>query len=414
MCAVGADMFLGKYILLGILLAHLCTNPSIVLAAPQQLTSPACAKSIQPSALQQFANTKMRISSTLLNDYSKLKQGARDYAETWPQDLKAVSELVRFAYQHDICMRMNGNRHSGNGSSLPRTFELVIHTDQLNKLTFNKEGEVVVGAGIPIFLAQKYIEQVSDYSLPVSNVGGLAATVGGFISSGGISDTSDQYGGFWNHVLEITLVTAEGKIVTIKPGDQLFPWMFGSMGQFGVIVEAKLQLIAKSGKEKQRYPLNLQHDITYEHEDFFSQQHQPLYWFNLLVPESQTLQAKDDLTKLQARYPGLLLAIPIYEWPIKKNKFVPPLLFTLAQDFHAIGIWGRPGEKFSVVKLLQLENEFEELVLSRHYRSYIQAELLDTPKKYQRYFGSPLYEQYFAIKKQLDPKLLFNRGSVFE
>lgn len=403
----------GKHVSLILLLFFTCACPKIAsIAAP--LKSQDCSKSIQSSVLQQFSNAKMRVSSKLLNDYGKLHVGERCYVEAWPKDAKSVSELVHYAYQHNIGIRMIGNGHSGNGSSLPRMFELLIHTDQLNKLTFNKEGEVLVDAGIPMFLVQQYIEKVSDYSLPVTNVGGLAATLGGFISAGGISDTSDQYGGFWNHVLQIKMVTGDGKIVTIQPDHQLFSWLFGSMGQFGVIVEARLKLIPKQGTKGHRYPLNLQYHIDYEHDDYFNQKHQPLYWFNLLVTAAQFAQGMEDLTKLQSRYPGLLLSIPIYDWPINNNKFVPPLIFPQSQDFHAIGIWGRPGERFSQARLLQLENEFEQLVASRHYRTYVQAELLYTPKKYQAYFGSSLYDQYFAIKKQVDPKLLFNRGSVFQ
>ena len=132
-----------------------------------------------------------------------------------------------------------------------------------------KNAAVTAGAGIPIALLNEFIMKESDYALPVANGGGIGPSIGGFFSAGGISYTSEKYGGFWNHVLEVTLVIGNGKIIHVKPDNEIFPWIFGSMGQLGIITEAKLALVPVKNMHDPAYPLNKQDHITYQHEDYF-------------------------------------------------------------------------------------------------------------------------------------------------
>lgn len=370
-----------------------------------------CLDSINPELQKSLSTHKIKFSSKTLTDYANIKHSDQCYLVASPKNTAEVSALVKFAYQHNIPIRIQGNSHSENTSSLPKYAELLIHTDNLNSVRFTKPGQITAGAGIPIALLNEYIIKSSDYTLPVLNGGGIGPTVGGFFSAGGISHTSEKYGGFWNHVREVTIVTGNGKVHSIKQDDPLFPWLFGSMGQLGVITETKLDLIPT--RENPAWPENKRDHITYKHENYFSHKHHPLYWFNLFVTPEQRDLAREALTEFQSHHPEVLNYIPIYEWSLKNNRFVPPLIFPGVKTFHALGTWGTAGPHFDTKKLAAMEKEFGALVIKNHYHRYIQAELANKPSIYSDYFGPGTYQAFYEIKLKLDPGFLFNQNTVF-
>lgn len=398
--------------LMFVLAMNFCFAASASSAAQLGQNQKTCIKRIGSSYSKLLSQYGIKSSSEVINDYAKLKLSADCYLEAWPRDSREVTELIRFAYQNNLSIRVRGNAHSVNGSSLPRFSELLIHTDNLNTIKFNKAGEVTVGAGIPMFLADYYINNHSDYSLPVINGGGIGPTLGGYISAGGLS--SSNRSGFWNFVEEVTLVTGNGKILHLKRGDTLFPWLFGSMGQLGVITEARLSLIKSTKKQNPVYPVGLIDHISYQHENYFDKDHLPVYWFNLLIKPSELAKAKQELLALQNKYPDLLKYIPIYQWGIAKADVLPPLVYPKDGDFYSTGIWGIVLPDLDKKMLAKMEKDFNKLVMQHHYHRYIQAELTNQPKDFELYFGPTLYQKFYAIKHDLDPKMLINPGVVFE
>tara|TARA_R110000868_G_scaffold27147_10_gene103616 strand:+ start:2366 stop:3640 length:1275 start_codon:yes stop_codon:yes gene_type:complete len=395
--------------------AYSQTTPNIKTAHKPDTTT--CFKSNNDKFLQQLSSLDIKITAKEVSDYVKINKHSACFLEASPKDTESVSKLVNFAYQHNIPIRTQGNSHSGNGSSLPSDNELLIHTDLLNQISFGASPEITVGTGIPIATIKDYVEDTSDYTLPVINGGGAAPTLGGFISAGGISfslnsEASKIYGGLWNHITQMTIVIGDGKVMTLKQDNELFPWVFGAMGQLGIITQAKLTLIPKNPANT-ALPIIHQANITYEHQDFLDENHRALHWFNLFVTHAQAKQALQDINKLQADHSTLLDYAPAYHWLIHANRFTPPLIFP-SKNFEAVVIWGRQNENFSKKELLQMEKEFAALVKSKNYRRYIQVEAVASPQYYKAYFGEPLYQEYFSIKKKLDPKLLFNSNTVFK
>src|SRR3546814_14173787 len=61
---------------------------------------------------------------------------------------------------------------------------------------------------------------------------------------------SELHGGFWEHVLSVTLIDGNGRIREIVETDENFPWLFGSFGQLGVLFEAKLRLLVDRSEER--------------------------------------------------------------------------------------------------------------------------------------------------------------------
>lgn len=368
---------------------------------------------IDPSISRAFSKLGVQVSNHVLTDYGKIARSHDYYFQAFPHTTQEVAALLSFAYQHKLPIRIQGKSHSENGNSLPHAAELLIRTDFLNTVKFEKAGEVTAGAGIPMVLLNEYIKQKSGFALPVLNGGGSGPSLGGFISAGGISYDSSKYGGFWNHVQEITLVVAHGKILHVSKNNVLFPWIFGSMGQLGVITEAKLNLIPQINSSSLYYPLHKQDHLPPQHQDFSTKAHKPLYWFNLFVKPDELEEAKLELAKLQKHHPDVLDYIPMYEWSLNHNRFVPPLIFKGANQFYAIGIWGGPGLAFDEKKLASIEKEFDLLVINKHYHRYIQAELAPKSIVYTDYFEPEILLAFSSIKKKLDPEFLFNQGIIF-
>ena len=340
-----------------------------------------------------------------------MSESDKCYLEAWPKNTNEVAKLVKFAYTNNIPIRAQGNSHSENGSSLPKKFELLIHTTFLNAMKFDNKNIITVGSGIPISLVNQKLEELSDFKLPVYNGGGLGPSVGGYISAGGLSFQSEVYGGFWEQVEEITLVTGFGRIVQVKRNSPLFIWLFGSMGQLGIITQAKLKIMASSSKKKITFPQGLHLNISPIQQQT---NHSSLYWFNLFVKDHELDTAIRDLEILQKKHHQVLQYHTMYHWKIAYLHENPPLVFPSSESFHMIGIWGtqkEPNQK----SIIHLAQDFSDLVLQKQYKRYIQAEYLpDNPQQYYRkYFGEKNYLQFKAIKKSLDPQFSFNRGSVF-
>ena len=70
-------------------------------------------------------------------------------------------------------------------------------------------------------------------------------TVGGTLSVGGIGVSSPQYGSQGDSVLELDVVTGDGRLVTCSPASNsdLFNAALGGLGQGGLIVRARVKLV---------------------------------------------------------------------------------------------------------------------------------------------------------------------------
>lgn len=351
-------------------------------------------------------------------DFGRLQHSSGCYLEAWPASTSQASTLVKIAYANNIPIRVQGASHSENGTSLPHKSELLIHTTKLNTIKFEKFGTVTTGAGIPIALVRDFVTKQSSFFIPLSNDGGVAPTVGGYISAGGIGLTSNLYSGFWEHVVSITLVSGDGKILKIKKHDPVFIYLFGAMGQLGIITETVLNLLPNESLPL-NYPLGKTVTIDYPTTNgtYWTKPDadKSIFWFNLFATPQQYSQALSDLNALEKNYPHALNYRPIYIWKIAYISITPPLVYDKQSDFYAIGIWGNKSSfPDSLVQLNNLEKNFDALVFKKNYRRYIQTEISSSPALYQRYYSKTTYAEFYKIKSTLDPKFLFNQRSFFK
>ncbi len=162
-----------------------------------------------------------------------------------PGSIADVVRVVRFANEHCIKigpMSMVGNSHSTQGQSQAEA-GLVIDMATLADIESIDEDSAVVGAGV------RWIELL-EASLPLGKSPPILTdyidlSVGGTISVGGIGGQTFAHGLQADNVLELWVVTGEGKLRRCSPSKR--PGLFDSvrcgLGQFAIIVKARVKLI---------------------------------------------------------------------------------------------------------------------------------------------------------------------------
>jgi FAD/FMN-containing dehydrogenase len=164
-----------------------------------------------------------------------------------PDDAGSVQQLVKQAIQLNI---RDGNKVKiavrGAGASQGEQFvpagseSLVMDLKNINTVTVDPEDKTItVGAGATWGQIE---EIVAPYGLAIkvrqaSNIfsvgGSLSANVHGWAHKDGSIASTVEY---------IKVVTPQGELVTYYPGDEMFGYIIGGYGMFGIIVEAKLRV----------------------------------------------------------------------------------------------------------------------------------------------------------------------------
>lgn len=375
----------------------------------------------QAEALRElFAEFRPSVRERPLGDFSGLRAGTEVACELAPRSAEAAARIVRAACERSVPMRVRAQGHSLNGSSLPARGELLLGTRNLRHVRFEEPGTVTAGAGVVLWILQHFLRR-RGFDLPVLNDGYPGPSVGGYLAAGGFGPRSARYGGFWDNVREVRLLDGRGEARVSKPDDPLFPWLFGSMGQLGIVVDAKLAIVAADAAGAPPYPQGttltvpelVQPKIPPE---YAVGEDESLFWFTLFVRDERLAEAHADLKALEQRHRGTLRFQQRYNYPIRSRGLMPPLLYPEARPITATGAWGWLGDKSGAGKqrLLAFDSDFMEVAASRPwYRRYVQSELAAGAQTYERCFGAATCARLRELKSELDPRALFNPGSVF-
>jgi FAD/FMN-containing dehydrogenase len=248
------------------------------------------------------------------------------------------------------------------------------------------------------------------YDLPVTN-GGLSAggpSVGGFINAGAFGIGSAESGGFWENVDSVALVVAGGARLQIDRDDPRFPWLFGAMGQLGLVVEARLDLVPVDAAHPAPYPQGTRTRVDAPASD--PTQTPPIHWFTLFVSAEEKDAAAAALAEIQARHAGQMSFRAPYTYALRHRRISAPLVYGRGGDFFAIGIWG-DGPTAATVEAI--DREVAALSAKAGYRRYVQAEVLAGSDAYRSYFGDPIWQELLQRRRSVDPAGLFNRNTVF-
>jgi len=365
-----------------------------------------------------FRSVRAFVSPVALSDWGKLNSSPPEFPFIEPSDAQGIVQIVTWAKVSRVKLRVRGRGHSMDGKSLPQANELLVLTGNLRSMRKVSDGLIEVGAGVSLYAINQWLRKFGK-SLPVHNDGLVGPSVGGFISAGGIGRGSRHHGGFWNNVTQITLVDGTGNVRILDESQPAFPWLFGSMGQLGIITSARLKIVPLEGQEQKTLPAEdtigetwqTEPGMVKQTEDSYNNEY--LYWFSIFAPASEEKKLRSELNAIKQREPDLLKFMPEYFWPMKYSKFTPPLLFSSKADFVCIGIWGHidsaidRNEKNR--RVLRLENEITVL-LRRHpgYRRYIQSEVIPSPSRLKSYFSPAVLAHLKALKSDFDPQGILN------
>ena len=135
---------------------------------------------------------------------------------TQPVDVLSLQNLVLYARENGIPIVPRGNGTSGWGGAIPTRGGVCVSLSGMSEiLYFNElESAVTVETGITWRDLLSFLERLG-YTLPVYPSSATAASVGGFVASGGLGIGSTYYGDILKQVIGIEAVLPNGKIIRL-------------------------------------------------------------------------------------------------------------------------------------------------------------------------------------------------------
>ena len=158
-----------------------------------------------------------------------------------PGSVLDVSKVIRFALQRGWTVSTRGASYSQSGQSLNQDY-LLLDMSALNKIEEIGKDWIWVQSGVQW---DEVVRAGSEQGLgPPVLPHNLHVTVGGTLSTAGIGASSHRYGSCVDQVDELEVVTGEGHRVRCSASEnsELFDCARCSLGQFSIIIRAKLRL----------------------------------------------------------------------------------------------------------------------------------------------------------------------------
>ncbi len=159
-----------------------------------------------------------------------------------PKSIEEIRKVLAFANERKIPVIPRGSASWGFGGVIPTKAGIVVDLSPFRKiLELNtREKTVTVEAGARWsdidLLAKK--EGLCLMTYPSSKF----STVAGWIATGGYGINSFRYGHLSKQIVSLKAITGTGELKALSPSDPEFSFFIGSEGEFGIIVEATLQL----------------------------------------------------------------------------------------------------------------------------------------------------------------------------
>ncbi|WP_067546120.1 FAD-binding oxidoreductase [Nocardia crassostreae] len=130
---------------------------------------------------------------------------------------------------------------TGHGLSVAADGGVLINTRRMTDIRIDAASRTArVGAGV---LAGQLVEAAAAHGLAPLNGSSLSVGVVGYTLGGGVGLLAREFGYAADHVRAIEMVTADGRLRRLEPGDELFGAVLGSGGNFGVVTALELELV---------------------------------------------------------------------------------------------------------------------------------------------------------------------------
>ena len=192
-----------------------------------------------------------KLDGVLLVDDVSLDEAADDFghlrhlrpiAVLEPASNEDVIKMVGFANENGIKIAARGRGHSAFGQSQVEG-GIQIQMGTLTTPPVFTDDKVVVNSGMSWI---QVLSATLQHGLrPPVITQSPEITVGGTLSVGGVDGGSYRYGAQVDNVLEMQIVTGEGRLVTCSADQepQLFNAVLAGLGQCGIILSATLRLM---------------------------------------------------------------------------------------------------------------------------------------------------------------------------
>ena len=396
----------------------------------------------------------------MLTDYGKFHVSGARCAVLRPRGVEAAVRDWRAALARGAALRVRGSGHGMSGASLPRAGEALMLTRGLDHYRVEASGELTVGAGAIAWDIRDFTAD-RGWRLPVYNGGWAGPTVGGFVSTGGMGalrepadgpgepgppgrdgaggpgplvSLSEKYGGIWANVARIAMIDGRGRLHRIRSGDPDFPWIFGSMGQFGLILEIALRLLPQPGKDDGLPPGAAGRVPALNAVDPREADALPpaegtdwRYWFSSMVPVEEEEDAWAVIGDWYDAHGGRLRPTPGWAGPVRGGERLgyrylisrkaptPPLLYPRDEDFVLMGVMadcGGTGTDAAEAALARAERAYIERITRRGWAIYCQAENLTRSVRFEDYWGPERWTRFRELKNRFDPDGRVNPGMV--
>jgi len=162
-----------------------------------------------------------------------------------PASADDVVAVVRFARAHRLPVATRGEAHTQSGQALTEGGILLDQTS-LSKIEAIRPADPSVTCQAGVRWMDLVAATVSRGLIPPVLTNNLGVTVGGTLSVAGLGVASYRYGTQADNALELEVVTGAGDRVRCSrvENPEIFDAVRSGLGQFGIIVGAKLKLRA--------------------------------------------------------------------------------------------------------------------------------------------------------------------------
>ncbi|RDI65481.1 FAD-binding oxidoreductase [Nocardia pseudobrasiliensis] len=149
-----------------------------------------------------------------------------------------VRAAVEYAARHGLPIAVQA---TGHGLSVALDGGVLISTRRMTDISIDPDARTAkVAAGVQ---AGPLIEAATAHGLAPLNGSSLSVGVIGYHLGGGLGILARTFGYAADHVRAIELVTADGRLRRLVPGDELFGAVLGTGGNFGVVTALEFELV---------------------------------------------------------------------------------------------------------------------------------------------------------------------------
>ena len=161
-----------------------------------------------------------------------------------PADVAALARTLSHLAARRLPYRLRGGGWS-SGGQVVTDGGAVVDLTRLDRIIEDRPGEdeISVEGGATWLAVATLLRETGRRPLIVPE--NPKMTVGGSLAAGDLGDTSAVHGLCINQVKRLTLVTPDGEIRRLGPGDELFRFALGGSGMTGAIAEATLKTVRR-------------------------------------------------------------------------------------------------------------------------------------------------------------------------